>query len=82
MIANDLVREGDVCAIGAVGLKRGTKMDVLDPEDPDTVADVFGIAGAMAREIVYMNDEGTYRPETPEERFTRIRSWIESNIVS
>lgn len=75
LIANDLVRSGEVCAIGAVGLVRGVDMD-FDPEDAEAVAAKFGIAVAMAREIVWMNDEAGFYKETPEQRFQRIRQWI------
>jgi hypothetical protein len=34
----------------------------------------------MTREIVWINDEaGSYR-ETPEQRFARMREWVESAI--
>jgi hypothetical protein len=69
-----------VCAIGAVGKARGINMHDLDPDDYESVAGTFGIATSMAQEIVYENDEmGGYR-ETPEQRFQRVRGWIESEI--
>lgn len=71
---------GEVCAIGAVGRARGVLMDGLDPEDREVVAATFGIAEAMAAEIVYENDEFR-RPETPEQRWQRMRNWIESCIT-
>lgn len=73
--------EGSCCAIGSVGRARGIDMSNLDPEDADSVARVFGIAPAMAREIVYEND-AEYRAgnETPEQRFERMRRWIESEL--
>ena len=52
--------EGEFCALGVLGAKRGTKMDDLGDEDycdPGFVANRFGIAPAMAAEIMYMNDE-------------------------
>lgn len=79
LIANHLSNYGQVCALGAVGRMRGIVMDGLDPDDSESVAHVFGIAPALAREIVYMNDEGRYR-ERPSERFARMRAWIESCI--
>lgn len=81
LIANELeTAEGAVCAIGSVGKARGVDMTKLDPEDPDGVAAAFGIAPSMAREIVYMNDEGGDYKETPEARFARIRGWVVSEI--
>lgn len=52
--------EGEFCTLGVLGAKRGTKMDDLgDDYDCDTemVGKRFGIAPAMAAEIMYMNDE-------------------------
>jgi len=70
-----------VCAIGAVGKARGIDMSNLDPDDYDSVSGRFGIAQAMAQEIVYVNDEwGSYR-ETQEARFARVRKWVESKIL-
>jgi hypothetical protein len=79
LVSGELEQEGAVCAIGAVGKARGIDMSKLDPEDYDTVAGTFGIARAMAQEIVYMNDEATYG-ETDEQRFDRMRQWIESEL--
>lgn len=69
-----------VCAIGAVGKRRGVDMTKLDPEDYSTVAGTFNIAEQLAQEIVFMNDEAAYYRETPEDRFTRMRAWVVSHI--
>ena len=52
-------------------------MTGMDPEDPDSVAATFGIAPALAREIVWENDEGGLWMDDPEKRFRRMRSWCE-----
>ena len=70
----------EVCAIGSVGLARGIDMSKLDPEDADTVSATFGIHYVLATEIVYMNDEASWRSETPEQRFIRMRKWIVDQI--
>jgi hypothetical protein len=80
LVANELEQNGEVCAIGSVGRVRGIDMSKLDPKDPDTVASVFGIARAMAREIVDENDE-SYGNETPEQRWERMRRWVDSHII-
>lgn len=52
--------DGEFCTLGVLGAKRGTKTDDLGDEDdcdPAEVAARFGIAPAMASEIMYMNDE-------------------------
>jgi hypothetical protein len=80
LIAHEIANEsGEVCALGSVD----PKADV-DPSERDDVAAHFGIAPAMAAEIVYVNDEEERwrRPEeTPEERWVRMRAWVEEQIV-
>ena len=68
--------------LGAVGKARGLDMTSIDPEDIDTVAPAFGIADAMAREIVYWNDDGGYRGETPAGRWQRMRQWVADKIIA
>jgi hypothetical protein len=73
---------GEVCFLGAVGAARGVDMARLDPEDHYTVARVFGIAEAMAQEIMYENDDAEWRSVTPEERYFRMRRWAEAMLSS
>ena len=81
LIKSELEAGGDVCAIGAVGKARGIDMSKIDSDDYERVALEFGIATALAREIVYMNDEGcSWKQETSEERFERMREWIDRGI--
>lgn len=86
-IRND---DGDVCALGALDPS-------VDEYDAEYLADRFGIARALAAEIVYQNDElgDRYEPvdivgrgrswttihETPEERWIRMRAWVDAQIV-
>lgn len=81
LIADSLQAEGEFCTIGVVGAKRGVDMAVLDPDDREAVGEAFGISPAMASEIVFMNDEGSWQAETPEQRWQRMRKWVESNIA-
>lgn len=80
LIANEIEHDGEFCALGAVGQQRGLSMADLDPEDSEGVAAAFGIANALACEIVYMNDEDGMYDETPEQRFTRMRQWVVENL--
>lgn len=83
LIAGDLRKQGEVCAIGAVGLRRGVDMEKLDPENPEEVAKTFGIATCLAQEIVFENDEREEwrgRSETPEQRWQRMRHWATENL--
>lgn len=83
LIADDLERGGEVCALGAVGRKRGIDMSGLDPEDRDIIAGAFGIAPALAAEITFMNDEYyAWKGMTPELRFEKMRGWIAKQIRS
>jgi hypothetical protein len=77
-----LIEAESVCAIGAVGKARNIDMSGIDPHDPETVADTFEIADALAKEIVYENDEGAgyWSKETPEQRFVRMRAWVAGHI--
>lgn len=52
--------DGEFCTLGVLGHKRGTKMDDLGDDDdcePELVGQRFGIARAMAAEIMYLNDD-------------------------
>lgn len=89
LIAEDIVRaDGEICGLGAVALLRGVDTSgIVDPTDREYVGQFFGIAPSMAAEIAYINDEcgrqvwSQSGPETPEERFTRVRAWVIENIV-
>lgn len=80
LIAEELqAANGEVCALGALGLKRGIDMTQIDPGEYDVVSAIFGIAEQLAREVAYMNDE-YYDNETPEERFVKMRQWVLGQI--
>ena len=69
----------DVCALGALGVKRGINLLVIDPEDYDAVANAFDVAHQLAREIEFMNDDAFYHL-TPEQRWQKMRDWVASQI--
>ena len=79
LIAHELAQAGEVCAIGAVGKAGDVPMEDIDPEDYAAIACAFGVSEALAREIMFMNDEGRHY-KTPEDRFARMREWIISKI--
>lgn len=72
--------DGETCAMGCVLAKRGTDTTGVDPEEPDDVAKVTGLASAMVREIAYENDESGAYQETSEARWARMRHWAESKL--
>lgn len=89
LVAHELEANGAHCALGVVGANRSLDLSAVDPDEPTQVARLFGIAPAMAQEIVYMNDEaqsyhddeqGNWRHETPSERWSRMREWVASQI--
>lgn len=97
LVADDVVRDSEhVCAMGAVIVRRKIDVSEVDIYDADATADLLGIAGALAKEIAYENDEcgrsydvegppqwGYVRPsrdETPGERWTRMRAWVAANL--
>lgn len=82
LIANDLQADGCYCTLGVLGKARGIDMSDIDPEDNEAVAKTFGVADALAREIMWHNDEGTWvRDETPEARWQRMRDWVSSQLI-
>ena len=82
LIASELECNGEFCTLGVVGHARGLDMSDIDPEEYCQVADKFNIAKSLAREIVYMNDEASLRLESPEERWKRMRAWLNQQILS
>jgi hypothetical protein len=81
LIEEELELNGEVCAMGAVAVKRGLDVSNIDPTEREEVAKAFGIAEAMAAEIAYENDECAWGVETPEHRWARMRAWAVSNLT-
>ncbi len=79
LITDELHKDGEVCALGALGLKRGINMEHIDPEDSEVVAANFNIAAPLAQEVVYRNDE-YFDSCTPEERWQHILTWAKKQI--
>lgn len=81
LITEDLVRDGEVCALGAVAIQRGIpNIGEFDPEDHDALAKLMNVASCLIQEIEYENDEGRWRG-TPEQRWDWMRKWCDKNIV-
>ncbi len=79
LISDTLEKDGCFCALGVVGKHRGMSMAKIDAQDSEQVAGAFDIAEALAREIVYTNDEH-FDIETDEARWIRVRQWVQANI--
>ncbi len=81
LIPEELIsKTGEVCAIGSVCKARGLDVSGVDVEDADSVARLVGLSRSMTAEIEYENDEGGRHDETPEQRWTRIRKWVDDNL--
>lgn len=84
LIAKHLRQDGEVCGLGCVGARRGMDLEKLDPEDPSSLAEAFGIARQLVAEIEFINDDdfscGTGWP--PEKRWERVRAWVAENITA
>lgn len=78
LIAGDLVSKDGVCALGALGQRRGIDMDGIEPSDRDLVGVAFNIAPALAAEIAFLNDE--YYDQSDEARYGRMLDWVRSQI--
>lgn len=83
LIADELINEeGDCCTIGVVCKSRGIDVSTIDCEDTERVGAAVGIARQLAAEIEYENDEGWHeRSESPEQRWKRMRKWVDSQII-
>lgn len=80
LISNELeTSDGAVCALGALGKKRGYNMKNVDVEDSDKVASMFDVARQLACEIVYLNDEGYFA--SPAARYHYMRKWVADQIT-
>lgn len=82
LIVSELIdSRGQCCTIGVVCKSRGVDVVGIDVDEPEQVAKAVGISKQMAAEIEYENDEGCWGNESPEERWQRMRRWIEKQIV-
>ena len=81
LIAGELTHDGESCALGVVGHARKVDLSKVDPYDAETIAGKLDVADCLAREVAYENDEH-WPPETPEQRWTRMRAWVGRMINS
>jgi len=89
LVAHSFSCEDGVCTLGALAASRGVDVSDLEPAawsdgyvdevDRDAASARLDIAPAMVAEVMFLNDETT-GPETPEERWHRMRGWVESQI--
>ena len=79
-----------VCALGAWALDRagGDPFKAAaavpygaDDDETAVALEPSGWPRLVVLETVWVNDEGSYRAETPEQRYVRVLAWVESQIV-
>lgn len=82
LIEAELISEsGEVCAIGSVCKARGLDVKGIDVNDSEAVGKLVGISRSMAAEIEYMNDEWGRHDETPEQRWEKMRKWVDRETI-
>ena len=57
LVAGELEADGSFCALGVVGQARGLNLAAIDTYDVESLGPKFNIAEALAREIMWVNDE-------------------------
>lgn len=90
LIAHELERDGDVCAIGALVKYKG----ITPKNDPDGEMDLIGVECGIPRlaawKLVELNDsildtkwsDGKLIPLTPEERYQSVLDWVRKRLKS
>jgi len=82
LIRGAFEHDGEVCALGAVAQARGTDVSDLDTKNRKQIALTFGIAEALAAEIMFWNDANFGCPSvTPERRWQIMRGWVAEAIA-
>lgn len=83
--------DGCLCTLGVVAAARGKDLDSLNrlvgPEegDADALARELGISAAMAKEVMWENDEHALfwnAGESPEHRWQRMRAWVDRQLAN
>lgn len=79
-------KAGEACALGRLAAVKGKDLtEYEDAEEFDLMelngdlAAIFDVAECLVQEIEWENDEGAWR-ETPEQRWTRMRAWVQRHI--
>ena len=80
LVANELEDGENFCALGVLGNKRGLVMRDIDPDDIEFCAELFNMNEKLYREIVYINDECCWHENKKNERWKKVRKWVDENI--
>lgn len=85
LIKGALEQQGEVCALGALGKRRGG-IDVAgldracEDEEWGRLGAVFNVAEQLTQEVMFENDEHN-RGFTPEQRWQHVRDWASKQII-
>lgn len=97
LVSGELEAEGSYCALGVVGASRGLNLASIDTCDYEALGANFNIAEALAREVMYVNDESVGDDEwkiidgewkrvevknIQERRWQLVRAWVAESIVA
>jgi hypothetical protein len=87
LVSGELQAAGEFCALGVVGQSRGLDLSKIDTEDWEQLSREFGVSEALAREIMYENDECIWDEQWDRrdkdggpERWRRVRAWVERHL--
>lgn len=80
LITGDLEADGEVCTLGALGQARGIDMKDLDICDTEALGETFDVAHQLAAEVMWMNDDAWPYCFSDEDRWTRVRAWVDQQI--
>jgi hypothetical protein len=80
-------KDGDCCALGAVCAVKGYDYTSHEDDAPYELEElnahlslVLDIAECLVKEVEYVNDELGRQEETPEQRWERVRKWVQKQI--
>lgn len=100
LVASRFEADGEFCALGVLGKHRGIEVGMLESDDDDDdtdtklVAKTFGVADALVREIMDVNDRGSepyfeYEAQRNDhlaamqkkKRWQRVRDWVAEQLA-
>ncbi len=79
LIEGELVRDKEVCSLGAVAVLRGIDLSEYSPEDHEGLSSVLDVAPCLIQEVEFMNDE--WGVQSPESRWKLMRNWAQKNLA-
>jgi hypothetical protein len=89
LVEGELEADGENCALGVLGKAKGLDLDAVDTYDEQQLGTLFDIAGQLAQEVMYENDEyqePSIYPPIPDDikaarRWQHVRDWVAGQIV-